>query len=94
MSADPFLKIFIALLLYVGFLLILRSLNIGSKKACANCNNCCPDCKAGLNRIQRLKKDKLAIHITFRMFEFKRYICNDCGWEGLRWEDKFRPGGN
>jgi len=94
MSADPFLKIFIALLLYLILLAIIRWLNIGRKKICDSCNNCCPDCQTGLNRIQRISTDKLAFHLTFRIFEFKRYICNECGWEGLRWEEKFRPGGN
>ena len=51
MSADPFLKIFIALLLYIAVLVILRSLNVWKKKACENCNNCCPDCESGLNRM-------------------------------------------
>ena len=23
------------------------------------------------------------------MFGFKRYNCNNCDWEGLRWENKF-----
>ena len=94
MSADPFLKLFIGLLLYLIVLVVIRWLNIGRKKACDNCNNCCPDCRDALNRIQRLRSDKLTFHLTFRMFDLKRYICNECGWEGLRWEDKFRPGGN
>jgi len=25
------------------------------------------------------------------MFDFKRYSCNDCSWEGLRWEKKYKP---
>ena len=94
MSADPFLKLFVALLVYIIVLFLLRALNIGRKKISDNCNNCCPDCGSALNRIKRISVDKLAFHLTFRMFDFKRYICNDCGWEGLRWEDKFRPGGN
>ena len=94
MSADPFIKIFITLLIYVTILFLLRILNIGRKKVIENCNNCCPDCESALNRIQRKSIDRLLFHLTFRIFEFKRYICNECGWEGLRWEDKYRPGGN
>ena len=75
-------------------LFALRTLNIGRKKICENCNNCCPDCSDPLNRIQRLRTDKLAFHLTLRIFDLKRYICNACGWEGLRWADKFRPRGN
>ena len=93
MSADPFLKIFIALLFYVCVLFILRALSIGRKKVCENCNNCCPDCGAALNRIRRINTDRIAFHLTFRFFDFKRYVCSQCGWEGLRWEDKYRPGG-
>jgi len=26
------------------------------------------------------------------MFDARRYVCNECGWEGLRWEEQFRPG--
>ena len=94
MLEDPFLKLFIGVLLYILLLLLIRWFNIGRKKACDICNNCCPDCGTALNRIARLKTDRLAFHLTFRMFDFKRYICNECGWENLRWEDKFRPGGN
>ena len=94
MTADPFLKLFLLLLLYLLVLVILRILNVGRKKVCDNCNNCCPDCTDALNRIKRTNSDRFIFHITFRIFDFKRYICNECGWEGLRWEDKFRPGGN
>ena len=92
MSADPFLKLFIGLLLYLILLVIIRWLHIGKKKTCENCNNCCPDCMSGLNRIQRFHSDKLIFHLTFRIFDLKRYLCNHCGWEGLRWENKYRPG--
>ena len=92
MTPDPFLKIFAALLLYVVSLFIIRWLNIGKKKVCENCNNCCPDCGAALNRIKRISTDKITFHITLRLFDFKRYLCSQCGWEGLRWEDKYRPG--
>ena len=44
-----------------------------------------------LNRIKRLPKDKILYHLTFRIFDFKRYVCAECGWEGLRWEDRFNP---
>ena len=82
---DEFLIVFIIVLLYVLFLFILRYFRIGSKKTCINCNNCCPDCSVALSRIQRMLKDKILFYITFNIFDIKRYICNDCGWEGLRW---------
>ena len=92
--ADPFLKLFIVLLLYIVVLFFIRTINFGRKKVCDNCNNCCPDCTSALNRIKRKAQDRLSYHLTFRVFDFKRYVCNECGWEGLRWEDKYRPGGN
>jgi len=91
---DTFLLVFVALLIYVLFLFIIRHLEIGNKKTCANCNNCCPDCNLALNRIKRVLKDRIMYHVTFRIFDTKRYVCNECGWEGLRWEDQFKPGGN
>ena len=90
MINDRFFLAFVAVLLYALLLLIIRKLGIGSKKSCVNCNNCCPDCSLALNRIKRINRDKILYHITFRIFDNKRYICNDCGWEGLRWEDKFK----
>ena len=84
--------VFIIVLSYVLFLFILRYYRIGSKKNCINCNNCCPDCGLALSRIKRIYTDRILHYITFRIFEFKRYICNQCGWEGLRWENKYKPG--
>jgi uncharacterized protein with PIN domain len=91
---DQFLLVFIIILLYVLILFIIRNLGIGSKKSNKNCNNYCPDCKTALNRVKRISNDKIIYHLTFRVFDSKRYICNECGWEGLRWEDKYRPGNN
>ena len=91
---DQFLLVFIIILLYVLLLFIIRFLGIGSKKRCPNCNNCCPDCNLALNRIKRVLKDKIMYHVTFRIFDSKRYVCNECGWEGLRWEDQFKSGKN
>ena len=70
-------------------LFLARKIEVGKKKKCKNCNNCCPDCTSPLNRIQRKKTDHFLHYITFQIFDFKRYICNDCGWEGLRWEERF-----
>ena len=86
---DEFLLIFIAIVLYVILLFIIRHLGLGSKENCIHCNNCCPDCSLALNRIKRINRDKILYHITFRVFEFKRYSCQECGWEGLKWEKKY-----
>ena len=89
---DKFLLSFIIVLLYVVLLFIIRYLLIGSKIKCTQCNNCCPDCSLALNRIKRLTTDKILNYLTFRIFDSKRYACNECGWEGLRWEKKYTPG--
>ena len=86
---DKFLLLFILILLYVLFLFTLRFLNIGRKKKCSKFNNCCPDCSFALNRVKRITKDNIVNNLTFRIFDSKRYICTECGWEGLRWEDSY-----
>ena len=88
-SLDYFLYIAIGLIFYVLILILLRSLNVWKKKECNNCNNCCPDCSKPLERIKRLKKDYVANYLTFKLFDFKRYKCMDCAWEGRRWERPF-----
>jgi len=89
---DHFLIVFIFLILYILLLSVVKHFKIAAKKSCNNCNNCCPDCKSALNRIKRLATDKILHHLTFRLFDPRRYICNECGWEGLKWEEKFQPG--
>ena len=84
---DIFLLSFIILLIYLLILFVLRHLNIGRKEKCNNCNNCCPDCSSPLNRIKRNNIDQTINHISFRIFDYKRYTCTECGWEGLRWEE-------
>jgi len=89
---DQFLLTFLILITYILLLFAVKYFNIGKKNSYGNCSNCCPDCKGVLNRIRRTQKDQLLHHITFRIFDARRYVCNKCGWEGLRWEDQFRPG--
>ena len=87
---DQFLIIFIAILIYILLLFIFRYLNIGRKKTCIKCNNCCPDCSSSLNRVKRKTKDQITNYLTFRIFDYKRYVCVECGWEGLKWEDTYK----
>ena len=91
---DNFLLIFIIILFYVFILFIFRYLNIGRKKRCGKCNNCCPDCSSALNRVRRTTKDQIIKKITFLIFDSMRYKCTECGWEGLRWEDQYKLKGN
>ena len=90
MITDKFLIIFFIIIIYAIIIFIMKHLGIGKKEKCDTCNNCCPDCKSALNRIQRKKIDHIIHHISFRAFDSRRYLCTDCGWEGLRWEEKFK----
>lgn len=59
------------------------------KIVCEHCANCCPQCNEALERVRRNNSDRIVNLLTFQMFGFKRYTCNNCDWEGLRWENKF-----
>ena len=85
-----FLLVFIIILFYVFILFIFRYLNIGRKKSCKKCNNCCPDCSSSLNRVRRTTKDRIINKLTFTIFDSMRYACNECGWEGLKWEEEYK----
>lgn len=87
---DIFLLIFLSLIVYVVFLLAMKVLGIGKKEKQGNCINSCPDCSYALERIKRLQKDYILNHFTFHIFDYKRYRCMECAWEGLRWEKKFK----
>jgi len=87
---DTFLLLFIIILLYVLFLFILQNLGFKSKKRGSNSNNCCPDCSSNLNRVKRIYKDKIIYYLTLGMFDWRRYICDKCGWEGIRWAKEYR----
>ncbi len=89
---DQFLLIFFIVITYIIILFIIKHLKIGKKQSCKYCTNCCPDCEGVLNRIKRTKRDQFIHHLTFRIFDARRYVCSNCGWDGLRWEDQFRAG--
>jgi len=87
---DNFLLVFIIILLYILFLFIIQRIGIGSKKRGSNSNNSCPDCKSTLNRVKRIFKDRIIYYLTLGMFDWRRYNCDKCGWEGLRWTKQFK----
>ena len=87
---DIFLYITIAIISYLILLLSLKNLNIWRKKQCNNCNNCCPECDEPLERVKRINLDYFINYITFQIYDFKRYRCNDCAWEGRRWDKQFK----
>ena len=87
---DYFLLLFVLILLYITILFFYQYLGIRSNIRGKNSNNCCPDCRNPLDRIQRIFKDKIINYLTLGMFDWKRYICKKCGWEGLRWTKEYR----
>lgn len=82
---NSIISIFIITLIWILILVSCNKLDIGRRKSCVNCDNCCPDCTKSLNRIRRKKMDNFLNDISFRLFDFKRYLCSNCGWEGIRW---------
>ena len=91
---NEFLVGFIILIAYVLLLFIIKKLGWGKKKTCKNCNNCCSYCQSSLKRAKRKLADHFLNQITLRIFDYKRCICSNCGWEGLRWEENYNTGKN
>ena len=89
---DSFLLILVLLIAFVILLFVMKFLGVGEKEKCETCMNCCPDCQNAMERIRRLKGDYFLNYISFHLFNYKRYRCIDCGWEGLRWEKPFKHG--
>ena len=90
MDIDVFLILFLFILLYVSLLFTAKNIGWCKKKVIENCSNACPKCKNALNRIPRRKSDHFIINITFRIFDFRRYQCDNCNWQGLKWESRFK----
>ena len=86
---DEFLILLFLIIFYVTCLILLKTLDIGKKVQCENCTNCCPNCSKPLTRIKRTLMDHTLIYLAFTLFNFKRYKCQACTWEGLRWEKRF-----
>lgn len=84
----PIILLF-CLIIYFIILYVLKNIGFMKKIVSENCANCCPNCNEPLERIRRHNSDRIINLLTFQMFDFKRYNCNHCDWEGLRWENKF-----
>ena len=90
MPTDPFFKFFLLLIFYILTIFSFRFIGFGEKKITKKCLNACPKCLSALYRIERKKLDKFINHLTFKIFNYKRYKCNSCEWQGLRWEKDFK----
>ena len=88
---DAPILILITLLVYFISIIILKRNGFKHKVSSEYSSNCCPCMKKiPLERVKRNYSDKLVNLITFKMFNFKRYVCRECNWQGLRWENKFK----
>ena len=45
----------------------------------------CPNCPNNVKRISSNSLDGLYTKLSFKLFEFKRYTCFSCYWEGRLW---------
>ena len=86
---DDFQIITIVIISYVLLLILLKRMGFKKKKAYDICNNCCPKCNESLDRIKRTLRDHLINYMTFMIFNFKKYKCSKCNWQGLRWDHIF-----
>ena len=81
---DTPILLLIILLVYFVSLCLLKKAGYKRKIVDNKNSNCCPKCNSALERVRRKKSDHL-----IQMFDFKRYYCSNCGWKGLRGENKF-----
>jgi len=86
---DIFLYISVGIICYVLLIILFKKLSFWRKKKCNNCKNCCPDCSEPLERRRRTRLDYIVNYITFQLYDYKRYKCINCAWEGRRWEKPF-----
>lgn len=74
---------------YLLTLCFLKLIGFKQKVVSEHYSNCCPICNEALERVRRNNFDRIINLITFQVFGFKRYLCNNCDWQGLRWQKKF-----
>ena len=92
-NLDDFLKVCILILIYTFSLFIAKFIGFWKKISKNGCVNCCPKCSEPLERIRRKKTDYILNYLTFQIFDFKRYKCLNCSWNGVRWETPYRGEG-
>ena len=87
---DYILLSFIVVILYILIIFIIKYFGIGSKEKNSNSNNCCPDCKNNLKRERRIFRDKITNYLSLGLMDWRRYICEKCGWEGIKWNKQHK----
>jgi uncharacterized protein YbaR (Trm112 family) len=78
------LEIFTSLIIiYLSILVFLRIKLFKSRLISKVCINCCPKCHNPLERIKSNFYNKFKNFITLDIFQFHRFYCNKCNWNGL-----------
>ena len=68
---------------YVVILIVIKKLRLLEIKKIKG-KLICPSFKNNTKRISRENKDKILKYLTLFLFDFKRYSCFHCSWEGVR----------
>ncbi len=83
MMKDTPILILLMFSIYVISLFILRYSGFKDRIIYENCTNSCPKCSKALERIKRTELDHAISFLTFYIFNFKKYKCEFCNWQGL-----------
>ena len=86
---DILIYLIVTVIFYIILLFLMKRLGFWKKQEQGEFPNCCPDCNNPLERIRKRKKDYIVIFFTFQIFNFMRFKCYNCMWEGRRWERPF-----
>ena len=72
-------------IIYITIILVIKIFGIGKHKKNINNKVKCPKCENNVKRISSNSLDKLYTNLSFKLFEFKRFTCFSCYWEGRLW---------
>jgi len=85
---DRPLTILLLLTSYITILFVLKKSNFKNRFYTKKCNNICPECDKSLERVRRNYRDHFINYFTFYIFNFKKFVCKDCNWIGLKTEKR------
>ncbi len=78
------LEIFTFLAIIYLFTLVFLRIKLFKSRIISNeCINCCPKCYNPLERLKSNFYNKLINFLTLDIFQFLRFYCNKCKWNGL-----------
>ena len=72
----------LVILCYILILIILRFKHYKSRIKFKTCINSCPKCKYPLEKLKTNINIKLLNLITLNIFQFLRFYCKKCNWNG------------